>query len=219
MRRLPPMNSIRGFEAVVQLGSFTAAARERGVTQGAISRLLKIVEEFLVKRLFRPAGRGLVPTEWAEEYAMELRVALDRIEAATERIAEPTTRHVLRVNIIHTLAMRWLIPRLPAFQRRHPRLDVRITTSSGPVSQIEEPFDVAIQRAAMTYPGYESRVVDVLKSGRMVAPFKGLTIPCSPVHVLFPKEGPSNPRSQTFVAWLFEQGAAAPAEDAARASP
>lgn len=159
MRRLPPMNSIRAFEAAVRLGSFTAAADELGVTHGAISRQVKVIEGFLGIELFRPSGRGLEPTEQAREYAMELRAGLDRIGLATEQIAEPTMSRVLRVNSTHTFAIRWLIPRLSKFQERYPGIDVRITTSSRPVEQVPDPFDVVIRRYAMSFPGFECRAV------------------------------------------------------------
>lgn len=154
MRRLPPMNSVRAFEAAVRLSSYGAAARELGVTQGAISRQIKIIENFLGTRLFRPSGRGVVPTERAVEYAAELRICLDRMGVATERIAANASTTGLQINAMHTFAMRWLIPRLPSFQQRNPRCDVRISTSSLPVELIDEPFDIVIRRAAMQMPGF-----------------------------------------------------------------
>jgi LysR family glycine cleavage system transcriptional activator len=154
MRRLPPMNSLRAFEAVVRLGSFTAAARELGVTHGAISRQIKIIEGFLGTRLFRPLGRGLAPTDRARDYATELRASFDRIDLATERMAEPTT---LRVNAAHTIALRWLLPRLPSFLRRHPEIDVRLSASSLSLEKLEEPFDIVIRRRPMKFPGFRCR--------------------------------------------------------------
>jgi LysR family glycine cleavage system transcriptional activator len=159
MRRLPPMNSIRAFEAAVRLGSFSAAAGELGVTHGAISRQVKVIDGFLGIELFKPSGRGLEPTELAREYALELRAGLDRIGLATEQIAEPTTSRVLRVNSTHTFAIRWLIPRLSTFQDRYPGIDVRLSTSSTPIEQVPDPFDVVIRRYAMQFPGFECRPV------------------------------------------------------------
>lgn len=159
MRRLPPMNSVRAFEAAVRLGSFSAAAGELGVTHGAISRQVKVIEGFLGIELFRPSGRGLEPTNEAREYALELRAGLDRIGLATEQLAEPTTSRVLRINSTHTFAMRWLIPRLSTFQRRYPGIDVRLSTSSMPINEVPDPFDVVIRRYTMQFPGFECRAM------------------------------------------------------------
>jgi LysR family glycine cleavage system transcriptional activator len=159
MRRLPPLNAVRAFEVAVRLGSFSAAAGELGVTHGAVSRQIKTIEGFLGIELFRPAGRGLEPTERARQYALEVRAGLERIGIATEQIAEPTQSRVLRVNSTNSFAVRWLIPRLSTFQSRHPGIDVRIATSSLPVEQLNDPFYVAIRRFTMHYPGYECRPV------------------------------------------------------------
>ncbi len=159
MRRLPPLNSVRAFEAAVRLKSFTAAACELGVTQGAISRQVKVIETFLGIKLFRSAGRGLVPTERASSYALELRAGLDRMGLATEEMIEPVATTVLRVNSIQTFASRWLVPRLPAFQALHPGIDVRIGISGVPIEQLSDPFDIVFRRHNMQFPGYECRPI------------------------------------------------------------
>ena len=159
MRRLPPLNAVRAFEVAVRLGSFSAAAGELGVTHGAVSRQIKTIEGFLGIDLFRPSGRGLEPTARAREYALEVRAGLERIGIATEEIAEPTQSRVLRVNATNAFAVRWLIPRLSMFHSQHPGIDVRIATSSLPIEQLTDPFDIAIRRFTMHYPGYECRPV------------------------------------------------------------
>ena len=158
MRRLPPLNSVRAFEAAVRLRSFTAAAGELGVTQGAVSRQIKIIEGFLGVDLFRRVGRDIMPTLRATEYALELRASLDRIGLATDQIAEPSGSRLLRVNSAQTFATRWLIPRLGSFQERHPNIDVRIVTSSSAIDTLTDPFDVAFRRYAMHFPGYVCKV-------------------------------------------------------------
>lgn len=157
MRHLPPLKAVRAFEAAARLQSFTAAAEELGVTQSAVSRQIRIMEAFLGTRLFRPSGRGLTPTGQARIYASELGLGLDRMSLATERIAEPKTVRQLRINALPTFTMKWLIPRLSSFQRMHPNLDVKLSTSVRPVHDLTESFDVAIRRYPMQVPGYESR--------------------------------------------------------------
>src|SRR3546814_8142140 len=89
MRPLPPLNALRACEAAARLGSFSRAAEELGVTHGAVSRHVQTLEQFLGAALFRPQGRGRVPTERAAVYLAEVSAALDRLGSATERMREP----------------------------------------------------------------------------------------------------------------------------------
>src|SRR3546814_16985661 len=91
MRPLPPLNALRAFEAAARLGSFSRAAEELGVTHGAVSRHVQTLEQFLGAALFRPQGRGRVPTDRAAVYLAEVSAALDRPGIATERIRDRTT--------------------------------------------------------------------------------------------------------------------------------
>src|SRR3546814_5302072 len=81
------------------LGSFSRAAEELGVTHGAVSRHVQTLEQFLGAALFRPQGRGRVPTERAAVYLAEVSAALDRLGSATERMREPATVRTVRVSI------------------------------------------------------------------------------------------------------------------------
>jgi LysR family transcriptional regulator, glycine cleavage system transcriptional activator len=157
MRPLPPLNALRAFEAAARLGSFSRAAEELGVTHGAISRHIQTLQAFLGTELFRQAGRGRVPTERAAAYLADVSAALDRLAGATERMREPLAARVLRVNILATFAMRWLIPRLSAFQIAHPRIEVRLITSIDPIEQLDSDYDLAIRRNAMHRPGFACR--------------------------------------------------------------
>lgn len=155
MRPLPPLNALRAFEATVRLGSLTKAAEELGVTHGAISRHIQTLEGFLGIKLFQPSGRGRVPTPRAATYFADVHAALDRLAGATERMREPTAMRVLRVSTLATFAMRWLIPRLSAFQMAHPQVEVRLMTSATPsLEQIDGDFDVVIRRHQMHKPGF-----------------------------------------------------------------
>ncbi|WP_341915721.1 LysR substrate-binding domain-containing protein [Ferrovibrio terrae] len=155
MRPLPPLNALRAFEATVRLGSLTKAAEELGVTHGAISRHIQTLEGFLGIKLFQPSGRGRVPTPRAATYFADVHASLDRLAGATERMREPTAMRVLRVSTLATFAMRWLIPRLSAFQMAHPQVEVRLMTSATPsLEQIDGDFDVVIRRHQMHKPGF-----------------------------------------------------------------
>jgi len=177
MRPLPPLNALRAFEAAVRLGSFTRAAEELGVTHGAISRHIQTLEGFLGAKLFQPAGRGRVPTPRAATYFADVHAALDRLAGATERMREPTAMRVLRVFTLATFAMRWLIPRLSAFQLAHPQIEVRLSTSTNPSDQVDGDFDVVIRRHQMHKPGFTSQKFLVERTLPVAAPSLLLTHP------------------------------------------
>jgi LysR family glycine cleavage system transcriptional activator len=156
-RRLPPLNALRAFEAAARHGSFTKAADELHVTHGAISRQVQTLEAWLDQLLFERHNRRVVLTEAGAAYLAEVGAALDRIALATTRQIARKERRPLRVNALATFTMRWLIPRLSAFQLAHPATEVRLTTSNVPVLGIAEPFDVAIRGGPEQAPGHVAR--------------------------------------------------------------
>jgi LysR family transcriptional regulator, glycine cleavage system transcriptional activator len=134
--RLPPLNAIKAFEAAARLGSFTRAAEELSVTHGAISRQVHLLEDWLGVRLFSRTTRNAVPTQAGSDLLAEAEPVLDRLGAACERLQNRVAAAgIVRLSVLPTFAMRWLIPRLPEFQRDHPSLDLRIVTASTPSDQ------------------------------------------------------------------------------------
>jgi len=158
MRRLPPMNSIKAFEAAVRLGSFVAAAEELTVTPGAISHHIRLIESLLGITLFRAAGRGVVPTQRALVYAAEIRVCLDHLGLATEKILDEAPSKLIRINSLPILVSHWLMPRLPVFQEQNPDIDFQILTSGEPVQDLDDSFDIAFRRYQMEFPQFECQV-------------------------------------------------------------
>src|SRR3954468_13342152 len=124
-RRLPPLATLRAFEAAVRLGGATQAAGELHVTHGAISRQLQALETWLGAQLFVRRGRRLAPTEAAQRFAQSIGDAFDDVEAASSRLRAADTPTPLAIDALPTFAMRWLIPRLPRFQRAHPDIELR----------------------------------------------------------------------------------------------
>jgi LysR family glycine cleavage system transcriptional activator len=153
-RQLPPLNALKAFEAAARLGSFSRAAADLHVTHGAISRHVRLLEEWLGTPLFRRFNRRVALTEAGRSYLAEIGAAFDRIALATAQHLE--RGRLLRVNATTTLTLRWLIPRLSSFQRRNPAIEVRLTTSSEAIATLAEPFDIAIRRSAEDLPGYRS---------------------------------------------------------------
>ena len=147
--RLPPLNAIKAFEAAARLGSFTRAAKELNVTHGAISRQIRLLEDWLGMRLFVRTSRNAVPTQTGADLLAEVGPALDRVAIVCQRLQNrvPATA-VLRLSALPTFAMRWLIPRLPEFQCDHPGLDLRIVTASTPSEQFGMDVDAVISGPA-----------------------------------------------------------------------
>jgi LysR family transcriptional regulator, glycine cleavage system transcriptional activator len=143
--RLPPLNAIKVFEAAARRGSFTRAAEELNVTHGAVSRQIRVLEDWLGTRLFLRTGHSAVPTRAGSDLLAEAGPALDRLAAASLHVRNGApARGLLHVSALPTFAMRWLIPRLPDFQRVHPDLELRIVTASTPAEQFRMDVDAVI---------------------------------------------------------------------------
>ena len=145
-RRLPPLNALIAFEVSARLGSFSAAAVELGVTHGAVSRQVALLEAWFGHRLFVRQGRGVVPTGPGRTYAAEVSAAFDRLAEASAHHGPGRERTVLRVNAPATFAMRWLIPRLTRFHAVHPDVAVEVATSVSLAGRLKGGYDLAIRK-------------------------------------------------------------------------
>ncbi len=163
---LPPLRSLRAFEAAGRLLSFTAAAEELGVTPGAISHQIRQLEEFLGARLFDRQHREVVLTTRGQAYLRSVREAFRRMEDDTRVLFIADDAAVLRVYASANLAMRWLVPRLPDFASRHPSITLDLAAERGPPPALEpRRFDLAITHGSSPQaPGRPDRLFD----GRLV---------------------------------------------------
>ena len=161
-RRLPPLNSLRAFEAAARLGSFTLAADELCVTHGAISRHVQQLESWLNKPLFERFNRRVLLSAEGETYLAAVSASFDQIAEATQQqlgVDHPLGKpphQLLRVNAQATFALRWLVPRLSQFQARHPDIEVRLTTSNDAIEKVREEVDLFIRGGPKQVPGYLS---------------------------------------------------------------
>jgi DNA-binding transcriptional LysR family regulator len=130
MKRLPPLNALRAFSTAAQTGSFTKAGQELHVTQGAISRQVKLLEESMGTSLFVRVHQSILLTPVGEELADVLQKAFGLMESAVEKAGKSRARQLLAINVPPTLATRWLAPRLSDFRARHPLIDLSITTDA-----------------------------------------------------------------------------------------
>jgi len=143
-RRLPPLNSLRAFDAASRHASFTRAAEELFVTQGAVSRHVAALEAFLKVQLFTRSPRGIELTPKGAVFFRSVRGALDQIEHGARQLQQKPDERTLRVKVPPTFAIRWLVPRLARFHAAEPTLDVQITTSHQPVNFRREDVDACI---------------------------------------------------------------------------
>ncbi|MEJ5999413.1 LysR substrate-binding domain-containing protein [Paucibacter soli] len=142
--RLPPLNAVRAFEAAGRLGSFVAAAEELHVTQPAIGRHIKALEDRLRLRLFERTPRGVVLTDEGRRYHEQIHAALASIAEATQEITARGQQRWLRLLVVPGLASRWLRQRLPAFCAAHPGIRVVIESNPSFVDVPPESADLGI---------------------------------------------------------------------------
>ncbi len=153
MARLPSLNGLRAFEAAARHLSFTNAAAELNVTQTAISHQIRRLEQELGVRLFIRQNRTLALTPQARDYLPGVRAAFNDLRFATDRLLRNDKDNVLTISTLASLAAKWLLPRLPAFQEAHPGIDVRITTSTALVDFKTGDVDAAIRYGRGHWPG------------------------------------------------------------------
>ncbi len=155
-RRLPPLNPLRAFEAAARLGSLTLAAAELGVSPVAVGRQVRVLEAHLGVALFHRRHRAIAPTRAGQVLCAGATEALDLLAAATRRATARARGEVLTIQSYTTFSQRWLIPRLPIFQRAFPAITLRLTAASGPVDFGSGEIDAAIRSGPPEHPGMEA---------------------------------------------------------------
>lgn len=143
--RLPTMAALRCFDAAARLESFSRAADALHLTHGAISRAVRLVEDELGVALFERRSRRVFLTDAGRRLATAVRNGFGLVEAAVQEIRQEVRAPALVVSCEPTLLMRWLIPRLPDFQARHPDVPVHLVAGGGPVT-LGRGIDLAIRR-------------------------------------------------------------------------
>lgn len=143
-RRLPSLNAVRAFEAAARHCSFTRAADELCVSQGAVSRHIACLEQWLQVKLFTRVHRGVELTPQGRVFFNVVERSLDLLESGARQLKRSPDENRLRLKLPPTFAMRWLIPRLFRFHALHPNIDVQITTSHTDADFDREDVDVSI---------------------------------------------------------------------------
>jgi LysR family transcriptional regulator, glycine cleavage system transcriptional activator len=154
--RLPPLNALKVFEAAARHESFTRAAEELCVTQGAVSQQVKAVEVELGIKLFNRERQRLIITEAGRDYLLVVRDALDRIAIGTERLLQRQNAGVLTVSTSPDFAAKWLVHRLGHFVEAHAGIDLRISAAMHHVDFAREDVDMAVRHGDGNWPGLDA---------------------------------------------------------------
>ena len=149
------MIGLRAFAEVGRHGSVKVAAERMGVTSGAISQQIKLLEARIGVILFTRERHGVRLTEaGAQVHPGPLR-AFDQIEAALAALEATRSRPALTINTLPSFAASWLVPRLGRFTERHPEIEVRVEASSGLVDLRRNRVDIAIRHGLGDYTGLD----------------------------------------------------------------
>lgn len=150
---LPPLQTLRAFESTARLASFTRAADELAVTQGAISRQVRHLEERLGTTLFVRAARGVRLTPAGARFERAVREALEGLAGATAELTADRDGGPITVGATSAMASLWLMPRLTGFQRREPSLEIRVLASDRDRDRASDEVDLAIEYARQSLGG------------------------------------------------------------------
>ena len=156
MRPLPPLNSVKAFEAAARHLSFTKAGDELCVTHGAISKQIQVLEQWLGSSLFRRLPRGLELTEDGCSLHAEVNSMLNSLAAVADKIRQQQQTRIIRVQSLPTFTMRWLIPRLPDFQRRYPEIEIRLSIAADAMPPRVNDFEVFLTGGPESHHGFRS---------------------------------------------------------------
>ena len=157
-RYMPSVSALRSFDAAARHQSFTLAAKELDLTQSAISRQIKELEQVVGAHLFRSTGREVVLTRAGMRLAADVSIELNNLRRIMMRaVSAGNMNATLRVAILPTFATLWLIPRLRGFFSKHPEVEISFTTRLEPFDLNAENFDFAIHFGQENWPNTEMR--------------------------------------------------------------
>jgi LysR family glycine cleavage system transcriptional activator len=152
-RYLPSYSVLRSFESAARHQSFTLAAKELNLTQSAVSRQVKELEQIVGADLFRRVGRKVVLSRAGRKLAADLTIDLENLHRTVMRaISAGDMSSSLRIATLPTFACRWLIPRLTRFNRLHRNVEISLFTRLEPFDLEKEHFDLAIHFGQQNWP-------------------------------------------------------------------
>ncbi|MGC3895959.1 LysR family transcriptional regulator [Pseudomonas urmiensis] len=155
-RKIPSTTALVCFEAAARHESFTKAAQELALTQGAVCRQIGGLEEFLNVELFRRSRRGVKLTEAGLSYSRQVAAQLDAVERDTLSVMRQQGANVIELAVVPTFGTQWLLPRLKDFQHCHPEVTVNLTNRTRPFLFADTAFDAAIYFGDADWSGTQS---------------------------------------------------------------
>lgn len=158
-RSLPPLTSIKAFEAAARHASFKLAAAELHVTPAAVSLQVKQLEEWLGLPLFDRSGAGLALTGKGRSYCQELSRVLAMLVRATEEVRGDALSGTLRVTALPSFTGKWLLPRLARFTARYPDIDLVLDTDAVIQNLAGGKFDLAIRAGSGRWQGLAADLI------------------------------------------------------------
>lgn len=165
-----PLNPLRAFEASARLLSFTLAADELSVTQVAISRQVRVLEDYLGVELFTRGPRSIQLTDAGARLYPSVSRAFDEISHAAALVSRRNRSDVLAIQAYTTFAQHGLIPLLSSFHERHPGIEVRLSASTQAVDFAHQDLDAAIRSGNGQWPDYESDFLAPIELLPVVSP-------------------------------------------------
>jgi DNA-binding transcriptional LysR family regulator len=156
---LPPLDGLLAVVAAARSGSFTDAAEELGLSHGAVSRRVQVVEAWLGTALFERHARGARLTPAGQRFVRSVEQALGTIARAAEQWRPHRGVHTLRISVVPSFARLWLLPRLAALQGSPPDLFLDVTTEHHVVDLRDGEVDVAVRYGAGTWPDLQATLL------------------------------------------------------------
>lgn len=210
---IPPFLSVRVFEAAARSGSFTRAAEELGITAGAVSQHIRVLEEFAGQPLFRRLGRGVELTDAGHAAFSHASAAIAEMLQAGRAMRASMRGRRVSISTAPSFASKWLIPRLNLFQERYPEVEVRMSADMTLVDFATTDIDLAVRYGAGGYEGLHcerlmSESVTVVASPRLLAGRPSIQsaadlIDLPLIHDEAPERDPSCP---TWSMWFAARG-------------
>ncbi|MET3440994.1 LysR family glycine cleavage system transcriptional activator [Variovorax paradoxus] len=152
-RHLPPLLSLRAFEAAAAHLSFQRAALELSVTPSAISHQVRALEDTLGQPLFRRLTRQLALTPAGQRLFDDLRAGFDALEAGVERLRQPSALQAVTLSTNTAFAARWVLPRIAGFRKACPGIELRLHASDTLVDLARGDADIAVRSGGGNWPG------------------------------------------------------------------
>jgi LysR family glycine cleavage system transcriptional activator len=213
-RRLPPLNSLKAFEAAARHLSIANAAKELNVTPAAVSHHIRQLEEHLGLELFQRNGRQLDLTDAGRAALPGVRDGFAKLMGAMDAIDQLGETGVLNVSVAPSFAAKWLLPRLGGFQEAHPEIDVHVAASLDLADFARDGVDLAIRYGAGLYPALtverlmQESIAVVCSPSLLPEGRRSLTIGDVQSHTLLHDDSPDNDAScPNWDMWLRAAGA------------